>query len=163
MTLPRETLVTTGTADNRHGTDLPDDLLSEIHVLANLVARAFSGKLDEAFDVSVPEWRVLLTLARHPGLTAAEITNRWAMDKMAISRAIQRLEAEARIRRDRNSHDRRSYSLSLTDRGHQLYETILPVAHERYHDFMSCLSKEEQTSLRQSLEKLIAQADNLRD
>ena len=82
---------------------------------------------------------------------------------MAISRAIQRLEADGRIRRDRNHHDRRSFSLSLTDQGRQLHETILPVANERYHAFLSCLSKEEQAALRQSLDKLIAQADILRD
>lgn len=163
MSSPQDTAIDPKTADSRPIDEQPDDLLSEIHVLANLVARAFSGQLDEAFGVSVPDWRVLLTLARHPGLTAAEITNRWAMDKMAISRAIQRLEGEGHIRRDRNPHDRRSFSLSLTDDGRQLYETILPLANERYHAFLSCLSKEEQSALRQSLDKLIAQADNLRE
>lgn len=163
MSSPQESAIDAQTTDNRLMDDQPDDLLSEIHVLANLVARAFSGQLDESFGVSVPDWRVLLTLARHPGQTAAEITNRWAMDKMAISRAIQRLETEGNIRRDRNPHDRRSFSLSLTSDGMRLYSTILPLANERYHAFMSCLSKEEQASLRQSLDKLIAQADNLRD
>ncbi len=100
------------TARNAEGR--ADNLLSAVHVLANLIGRAYSGQLDGANDVSVPDWRVLLTLARHPGLTAAEITNRWAMDKMAISRAIQRLEKSGTIRRDRNPEDRRSYRLSLT-------------------------------------------------
>ena len=50
-----------------------EDLLSEIHVLANLIGRAFSGQLDRAFGMSVAEWRVLLTLERYPGLTAAEL------------------------------------------------------------------------------------------
>ena len=163
MSSPHDTAISPQTADNRPTDDQPDDLLSEIHVLANLVARAFSGQLDEAFGVSVPDWRVLLTLARHPGLTAAEITNRWAMDKMAISRAIQRLEAEGHIRRDRNSHDRRSFSLSLTENGMKLYATILPLANDRYHAFLSCLSKEEQASLRQSVDKLISHADTLRE
>lgn len=163
MSFPQDTTVDMPAAESPLLDDQPDDLLSEIHVLANLVARAFSGQLDDAFDVSVPDWRVLLTLARHPGLTAAEITNRWAMDKMAISRAIQRLEAEGHIRRDRNSHDRRSFSLSLTEDGMKFYATILPLANERYHAFLSCLSKEEQASLRQSVDKLISHAETLRE
>ena len=163
MSSPPHTAESPYATDNRVLEDQPDDLLSEIHVLANLIARAFSGQLEAAFGVSVPEWRVLLPLARHPGLTAAEITNRWAMDKMAISRAIQRLESDGRIRRDRNPDDRRSFSLLLTEDGRQLHATILPVANERYHAFLSCLSKEEQTSLRQSMDKLIAHAETLRD
>lgn len=146
-----------------HQEDTADDLLSDVHVLANLIGRAFSDQLDENFGVSVPEWRVVLTLARHPGLTAAEITSRWAMDKMAISRAIQRLESDGHISRDRNPSDRRSYKLSLTDSGEALHRKILPAANERYREFISCLTREELANLRGSLEKLIAHAGNMRD
>ena len=139
-----------------------DDLLSNVHVLANLIGRAFSGQLDGTFGMSVPEWRVLLTLARHPGLTAAEITNRWAMDKMAISRAIQRLENDGHISRDRNPSDRRSYKLAMTNSGHALHQKIVPAANKRYREFVSGLSREELAGLRSSMEKLIAQAGNLR-
>ena len=140
-----------------------DDLLSDVHVVANLIGRAFADQLDENFGVSVPEWRVLLTLARHPGLTAAEITNRWAMDKMAISRAIQRLETDGHISRDRNPSDRRSYKLSLTEAGEALHQKILPAANQRYREFISCLSHDELVNLRGSLEKLIAHAGDMRD
>ena len=139
-----------------------DDLLSDVHVLANLIGRAFAGQLEESFGVSVPEWRVLLTLARHPGLTAAEITNRWAMDKMAISRAIQRLENDGHISRDRNPRDRRSYKLGLTASGAALHQKILPAANRRYREFVACLTRDELANLRGSLEKLIAHAEDLR-
>jgi DNA-binding MarR family transcriptional regulator len=139
-----------------------DDILSDVHVLANLIGRTFSGQLEDTFGMSVPEWRVLLTLARHPGFTAAEITNRWAMDKMAISRAIQRLEGDGHISRDRNPSDRRSYRLNLTASGNALYQKILPAANKRYHEVVSCLTRDELSSLRGSLEKLITHADGLR-
>ncbi len=140
-----------------------DDLLSEIHVLANLISRAFAGKLEHDFGMSVAEWRVMLTLGRHPGLTAAEITSRWAMDKMAISRAIQRLDAAGYIRRDRNPDDRRSFRLSLTGAGTAFHRRILPMAHERYRTFLSCLSRDEEETLRRALGKLITQAETFRD
>jgi DNA-binding MarR family transcriptional regulator len=139
-----------------------DDLLSDVHVLANLIGRAFSGHLDGTFGMSVPEWRVLLTLARHPGLTAAEITNRWAMDKMAISRAIQRLEGDGHISRDRNPSDRRSYKLGLTASGEAVHQKILPAATDRYREFVSCLSRDELANLRGSLAKLIVHAGDMR-
>ncbi len=145
-----------------HTEDSANDLLSDVHVLANLIDRVFSGQLNGSFGMSVPEWRVLLTLARHPGLTAAEITSRWAMDKMAISRAIQRLEGDGHISRDRNPNDRRSYKLSLTASGEALHRKILPTANKRYREFVSCLTREELANFRGSLAKLIAHAGDLR-
>lgn len=147
----------------RHSDDAANDLLSDVHVLANLVGRAFSGLLSESFGLSVAEWRVLLTLARQPGLTAAEITSRWAMDKMAISRAIRRLEADGHIGRDRNPGDRRSYRLSLTASGKALHARILPHANRRYREIVSCLSRDELTALRASIQQLIDHASGLRD
>jgi DNA-binding MarR family transcriptional regulator len=139
-----------------------DDILSAIHVLANLVGGAYSDHLDD-MGITVPEWRVVLTLARYPGSTATEITDRWAMDKMAISRAIQRLEKEGNIQRKQNPDDRRSFRLSLTSAGDALYEKILPVANERYQTLVSCLSRRELGSLHKSLDKLIASVSAMGD
>jgi DNA-binding MarR family transcriptional regulator len=134
-----------------------DDILSAIHILANLIGGAYSDHLDD-IGITVPEWRVVLTLARYPGSTATEITDRWAMDKMAISRAIQRQEKANNIERKGNPDDRRSFRLSLTASGDALYEKILPVANKRYQTLVSSLSPRELASLHKSLDKLIADA-----
>mgnify|MGYP003388665127 FL=1 len=134
-----------------------DDILSAIHILANLIGGAYSDHLDD-IGITVPEWRVVLTLARYPGSTATEITDRWAMDKMAISRAIQRQEKANNIERKGNPDDRRSFRLSLTASGDALYEKMLPVANKRYQTLVSSLSPRELASLHKSLDKLIADA-----
>ena len=134
-----------------------DDILSAIHILANLIGGAYSDHLDD-IGITVPEWRVVLTLARYPGSTATEITDRWAMDKMAISRAIQRQEKANNIERKGNPDDRRSFRLSLTASGDALYEKILPVANKRYQTLVSSISPRELASLHKSLDKLIADA-----
>ena len=139
-----------------------DDILSAIHILANLIGGAYSDHLDD-IGITVPEWRVVLTLARYPGSTATEITDRWAIDKMAISRAIQRQEKDGNIQRKRNPNDRRSFRLSLTTSGDALYEKILPVANERYQTLVSSLSRRELGSLHKSLDKLIAGASAMDD
>ena len=134
-----------------------DDILSAVHILANLIGGAYSDHLDD-IGITVPEWRVVLTLARYPGSTATEITDRWAMDKMAISRAIQRQEKANNIERKGNPDDRRSFRLSLTASGDALYDKILPVANKRYQTLVSSLSPRELASLHKSLDKLIADA-----
>lgn len=139
-----------------------DDVLSAVHVLANLIGHGFAGHLEQAHGLSVADWRVMLTLGREPGLTAAEITGRWAMDKMAISRAIRRLSAAGLIERTRNPEDRRSFRLGLTAKGRALHAAVMPGATERYRAFVACLGKDELDALRSALGKLIAHAETLR-
>lgn len=139
----------------------PDDVLSGVHVLANLIGHGFADYLEQAHGLTVADWRVLLSLGREPGLTAADITARWAMDKMAISRAIRRLAAEGLIQRRRNPKDRRSYRLSLTGKGRTLHRAVLPGATARYREFVDCLSRSELDGLRTALAKLIARAETL--
>ena len=94
-----------------------DNLLASIHVMSRLIDRAFQSRIATRFDLSLAEWRVLLSLADQSSATAAELTEFWAMEKMAVSRAVRRLEGMGRISRRRNSGDRRSYALKLTAKG----------------------------------------------
>ncbi|MGE5146774.1 MAG: MarR family winged helix-turn-helix transcriptional regulator, partial [Candidatus Eiseniibacteriota bacterium] len=111
-----------------------DNILAAVHVLSSRISRAFDAKLAKSHDLSPPEWRVLLTLAQHPEASANEITTAWAMEKMAVSRAVRRLERLGRIRRRVDGADRRRYALELTPEGRRLYQRILPMANARYHE-----------------------------
>ena len=103
-------------------------------MLSSRISRAFDSKLAKAHGLSPPEWRVLLTLAQHPDASANEITTSWAMEKMAVSRAVRRLERTGRIRRRVDGADRRRYALILTPKGRRLYQRILPMANARYRE-----------------------------
>ena len=62
-----------------------------LSVLTNLVSSAIAGAYRERFGLSIPEWRVVAVLANSPDLSAAEVAQRTAMDKVAVSRARSRL------------------------------------------------------------------------
>ncbi len=130
------------------------NILALTHVLSNQIGRAFDKKIEIKFGLSLAEWRVMMTLALDPGATSVAIINSWAMDKMAISRAVARLEERGFVHRKKNAKDRRSYSLSLTPKGKRAYHQVLPHANARYHELLSSLSSTEIASLRKSLEKL---------
>ncbi len=139
----------------------PDDhVLTLCHMLANRISKAFSAEL-EAHDVNVAEWRVLLTLAMHGTASGQEITGRWAMDKMAINRAITGLDKRGLIEKRKNSQDRRITDLFLTSPGKTFYEKFVPMANQRYRDLMAGLDKEEEKNLRQVLIKMILHADGM--
>ncbi len=138
-----------------------DNVLASIHVLSNRITRAFESRLESNHGLSVPEWRVLLSLASESGLTAKDIHERWAMDKMAVSRAVRRLESQGQVKRRKNPGDARSYVLSITKKGNRLFQKILPSADARYHEILSGLTVQEQRSLKRILKKLNEHTDRI--
>lgn len=139
-----------------------DSVLALCHMLSNRIGRAFSHETDK-FGISVAEWRVILTLALHEKASSREITSRWAMDKMAVSRAVSRLEEQELIVKRQNAKDKRSFDLYLTDTGYEMYKKMLPTANKHYHRLVSGLNKSETTAFRKALIKLIMQVDEFID
>ena len=138
-----------------------ENVLSMIHILSNRVTRSFLMEVEPKFDITLAEWRVLLMLCQHPGATAIEITNRWSMEKMAVNRAIRKLEESEAISRTRKHHDRRSYELYLTEKGQKIYESIVPAANTRYQQIVSALNREELASLARKLNRLLKRTEEL--
>ncbi|MEC7488197.1 MAG: MarR family winged helix-turn-helix transcriptional regulator [Pseudomonadota bacterium] len=135
--------------------------LSLVHVLSNRIDRAFYGEIETRFGITLAEWRVMLTLTSEPGISATEITDRWAMEKMAVNRAVQHLIDQKLVVRARNANDGRRYKLNLTDKGQELYEKIAPSANRRYGELMSVIDKRESETLIAALRKIIERAEEL--
>ena len=135
--------------------------LSLVHVLSNRIDRAFYGEIETRFGITLAEWRVTLTLTSEPGISAAEITDRWAMEKMAVNRAVQLLIDQKLVVRARNPNDGRRYKLTLTGKGQELYEKIAPSANRRYGELMSVIDTRERETLIAALQKIIKRAEEL--
>jgi DNA-binding MarR family transcriptional regulator len=140
-----------------------DNVLAGIHVVSNLIGRAYDGEIAARWGLGLPEWRIVLTLMHHPGATASEITNLWGMEKMAVSRAARRLERDGRVRRTVNKGDRRRYTLDLTAAGKKLYAQVEPGATARYRAIVDVLDPAERAALHKALTKLIERIGALGD
>src|SRR6185369_13164955 len=88
-----------------------------LSVLSNTVSSAIAAAYFMNFGLTIPEWRVMAVLAANPGLSAAEVTARTAMDKVAVSRAVATLLAAGRLQRTTAPADRRRTHLALTGAG----------------------------------------------
>ncbi len=139
-----------------------DHVLTLCHMLANRIGKVFASELERR-DLTVAEWRVLLSLAQYQNASGKEITDRWAMDKMAVNRAIRNLELRGLIKKTRSQKDRRTINLALTVAGRKIYDELVPMANDRYHALLSGLDKKEEKQLRQTLLKLITHTDSLID
>lgn len=108
--------------------DLEHFLPYRLSVLSNRVSGAIARMYSERFGLGVTEWRVMAVLGRYPGLSAGEVAQRTAMDKVAVSRAVAGLVDAGRVERDTHGDDRRRSVLRLSADGRRIYDEIAPLA-----------------------------------
>src|SRR5579859_1151482 len=108
--------------------DLEHFLPYRLSVLANRISHGFGRLYEEKFDLKLPEWRVMAVLGRRPGITAREVADFTAMDKVAISRAVARMMLMGRVTAEADSSDGRRQKLALSEAGLVIYREIIPLA-----------------------------------
>ena len=96
----------------------------------------------------------MAVLGRYEGVSAREVAERTAMDKVAVSRALSGLIAAGRVRRRVAEHDKRQSVLQLTAKGWKVYDEVAPLALEHERRLLAHLSTEEQRWLTRILERL---------
>ena len=131
--------------------DLEQFLPYRVSVLSNRISGNIAKLYGDRYGLSIPEWRVITILALYPGLSASEVSEHTAMDKVAVSRAVARLLERGFIKRETHGDDRRRSVLALSAAGFEVYETIAPLVIESERRLMSVLTEEEE----QLLERLI--------
>jgi DNA-binding MarR family transcriptional regulator len=132
-----------------------------LSVLSNTVSSAIAAAYFAHFGLTIPEWRVMAVLAANPGLSAAEVTARTAMDKVAVSRAVATLIAAGRLRRTTVPADRRRTHLALTPAGAGVYSRVVPMALEYERRLVAALSKRDRATLDRILRELLGRAVEL--
>jgi DNA-binding MarR family transcriptional regulator len=141
--------------------DLERFLPYRLSVLTNQVSGAIAGTYQRRFDLTIPEWRVIAVLARHPGLSAREVSEKTRMDAVAVSRSVMRLLRAGRVRRSTAAGDRRRSVLRLSDSGQRVYRTVAPLALQYEQALLAELSADEIRLLDSALQKLTARAEQL--
>lgn len=96
--------------------------------LSSAVSQQFRAVYGPHHDLTVPEWRVLATLAQFGTMTAKAIGKHSSMHKTKVSRAVRALEERRWLVRRESEQDRREESLSLTATGLKAYSEIVPRA-----------------------------------
>jgi DNA-binding MarR family transcriptional regulator len=134
-----------GPATTQPSTDLVLEsfLPYRLSVLSNRVSQAIARIYAERFDLSVTEWRLMAVLGRFPGLTAGELVERTAMDKVAVSRAVAGLMASGRVERGSDERDRRRVPLELSAAGRAVHAQVAPLALEYERALLSGLDAAE--------------------
>lgn len=132
-----------------------------LSVVTNRISGALSRHYADRFGIGIPEWRVIANLGRTPGLTANEVVERSAMDKVTVSRAVAALEQKGLLAREKDSADKRKSRLTLSGKGQEVYAEIAPLTLGFERDLLTALSPDEAALLDRIIDKLNGKMDSL--
>jgi DNA-binding MarR family transcriptional regulator len=135
--------------------ELDEFIPYRLSVLTNTVSAGIARGYRDRHQISVIEWRIMAVLGRYPGLTASQIGERTAMDKVAISRAVKNLVERGLLERVTDPEDRRRMHLQLSPGpGQNLLKEVIPLAQSYEQNLLATLTPKEQDTLYTLLAKL---------
>jgi DNA-binding MarR family transcriptional regulator len=134
--------------------DLETFMPYRLSVLTNRVSSAIARHYSDRFALTIPQWRVMAVLGQTPGLSAREVARATAMDKVQVSRAVASLLNAKRLTRTAHAEDGRITHLSLSPKGRDIYDKVVPLALALERQFLSVLTGAERKALDGLLAKL---------
>ena len=159
MTAPKEKVADLHSGET--GLHLDRFIPYRLSVLSNTISMLIASVYEREFGLSIPQWRVMAVLARYPELSAVEVAERTAMDKVAVSRALQGLLSSKRVLRAYDKGDRRRSILRLSAAGQAVYTRVAPMALRYEEQLMSALNPGDQRTFDRLLARLMEQAQSM--
>lgn len=139
------------------GFSMDRSVIYKLLKLVNLIAKPFFVRYGREHALFINEWRIIIALAFHPGLSMTEICEHTGLHIMNVSRAVRRLQRMGRVEREIDPVDRRRSVLRLSAEGEDIFATLAPAAFGREDILLSALTPAEADTLRRLLDKLLRQ------
>jgi DNA-binding MarR family transcriptional regulator len=139
--------------------DLEHFLPYRLSVLSNRISEGIAQTYRNRFGLSVTEWRAIAIIGRYPRISATEVAQRSAMDKVAVSRAVKNLLERGLLVREDSDSDRRAKHLSLSGEGQQVHDRIVPEAQAFERGLLAALDPEDRAALDRVIDRLNAAAE----
>lgn len=133
---------------------LKEFLPYRLSVLSNRISSDIARRYQERFSLTIPQWRVMASLGETPGLSARQVADKTAMDKVAVSRAVAGLLAVKSITRKTDTADKRKVILTLSKKGQAVYRQVVPVALAYEAAILDQLEPGEKQALSKLLDKI---------
>lgn len=100
-----------------------------LYKAARLSANTLAARLEDAgVDISVEQWRLLLPLSRHQGISQGELAALMSQEKTGVSRLVGGLEKRGFLRRQDDENDRRIKRLFVTTKGLEVLDRTVDMA-----------------------------------
>lgn len=122
-----------------------------------MVTRLCEGQ----FGITRREWRVMTVLQKAQSILPSQLAELAQLDRARTSRAITSLVGKALVTRTPRPANRREAILTLTDKGQQVYEALIPLAVDINRQLTSVLTTAQARQLDTMLQQLQLRADTM--
>jgi DNA-binding MarR family transcriptional regulator len=107
--------------------------LKSIRLLAECLQgfERYSGESVRQYGLTHAQFDIIATLGNTDGMSYKELGERTLITKGTLTGVIERLEQKGMVLRERNSDDKRSFNVRLTDAGQSVFREVFPkvIAH----------------------------------
>lgn len=132
------------------------------YLMANLAKRisdSCASIYNQQFELSIPEWRIVASLAESERQNSLELAHLTFMDKSKVSRAVKVLDSKGYLCKERDEDDNRVTYLTLSAKGKKLYHRIAPQALAWEGKLLEVLDVTEYRDLIRIIQKLDQRLD----
>jgi len=130
----------------------PDHLPYRLLLLARMIDRQASRQLQQEFDITLAQWRVLAFICAAGPATASTVGLSGGIDRAEISRAVVRLEAKGLITRKPDRNNRRKLIISPTKPGRSLFVRIRDDRRAFFHGLLADVETDERAVIEAAIE-----------
>ncbi len=136
--------------------DLTENVSREILEVVPLIMGVIRAEMRSrrSNDISVPQFRILTFLKRHPGASLSDVADHAGLTPPSVSAMIDGLVERKLVTRETSTADRRRIHLSLTLEGMSSLEAALHGTQERLAESLSTLAAPDQETILQAMETL---------
>ena len=125
-----------------------------IQRIARRLDREMEARLAE-YDLSLPQFAVMMTVLETEGLTQAEIGQHFSMPAYAISRALDHLEQSGYVERRPHPTSRRAHTIHATPAGVALSPRLFEVVRDVNAQLAEGLSETDRQAFQDILTRLV--------
>ncbi|SFT99669.1 MarR family winged helix-turn-helix transcriptional regulator [Sedimentitalea nanhaiensis] len=131
----------------------------KLAVLASRISKVLSTIYEERFGLSMPEWRVLVHVARCEKVSVRDIHNCVNLEKPRVSRAVAKMVEAGLLAKTASTRDQRLVEIELTEAGQRVLNDIIPEAMSFQARLMGAFSEDEASHFDDLIEQLHDELD----
>lgn len=129
--------------------------------LASSLSTIFQRSTLREKSVTVQEYRLLVTLARHGAGHVRALSRKASMDAAHASRTLKAMQSKGWLTRNPHPSDRRLMVFALTETGRDLFLSLYPAADALARDIFGLFNEDEAIQFRDMLDRAHAHASQL--
>jgi MarR family transcriptional regulator, transcriptional regulator for hemolysin len=127
--------------------------------------RKFQSKIGKTVEITTDQYSVLRTViestSNHQSINQKGIADKLGLHQNTITQICKTLNKKKYIERIKEEFDKRSYRITLTAKGVQIYNSIYPIAERLRSDLLETIPKEKRLHFLENLHILSEKIDKI--